>query len=82
VADSRNPRLIAFTYSPDNQVVLKNWMSLPTKPIALSYSKQSHSIFVASRNDITEYSAQDWKVINVYEVDQSDSLITTVMASN
>lgn len=82
VADSRNPRLIAFSYSADNQVTLKSVMSLATKATAISYSKQSHSIFVASRSDIREYSGESWKVVNVYEVDKSDSLITNVMASS
>lgn len=53
IADSRIPRLIAFTYSADNEVVLRAVMNLPAKPTALSYSSQSHSLFVAYRNDIT-----------------------------
>ena len=81
VADSRIPRLIMYSYNLANEVTVKTVFNLPSKPLSLTYNKDQHTILVATRTEITEYKADTMAIVNVYEVDQGDSIITKVLVS-
>lgn len=82
VADSKNSRLVFYSFDLPNQVGVLTTINYPGRPLALFYDHTTISLFVGTKDSINEhlYSNPD-KIINIYEVDPTDSLLTSIQVS-
>lgn len=82
VADAGGSRLVIFGYDLANIVTVGGVVNYQGRPLAVSYNADADSLIVATRDIINEHNYQSLgTIVNRYEVDGTDSLITEVFAS-
>jgi hypothetical protein len=74
--------LVIFAYDLSNVVTVSGVVNYQGRPLAISYNSDADSLIVATKDIINEHSYQSLgNIINRYEVDGTDSLITEISAS-